>query len=127
MCNLILKFYFCLILILKDCLDWPEEATVKFVSLCKRDTEMTALVSSCVEEEGSLSIIMLYDGNENCYSINELLVHSKFASTDVFVSNGIENGIDSSRDNENGKLNAFISFIFLNNSLYLNIFCCFNF
>ena len=73
---------------------------------------MTALVSTCVEEEGSLSIILLHEGNENCYSINELLVHSELASTDVFMSNGIENGIDSPRDNKNGKLTALIHLLF---------------
>ena len=81
--------------ILKDCEDWSYESTEKFVSLCNPETEMTALVDPYrVEDEGSVAIIVLYNGDEKNFSVNELLVKLKLASSDVFNLN------DNHRDTE---------------------------
>lgn len=56
---------------------------------------MTALVDPYrVEDEGSVAIIVLYNGDEKNFSVNELLVKLKLASSDVFNLN------DNHRDTE---------------------------
>jgi hypothetical protein len=100
---------------LKVCPNWPNKATEKFVSLCNPDSEMTALISPCVEEKGTLSIIVFYNGDEKNYSVNELLVRLKLASSDVFNFN-----YDSDNNNvtDNGKLIA-INCVFVSWKSYL--------
>ena len=50
---------------------------------------MTALVVDpyCVEDKRSVSIVVLYNGDDNNYSVNEMLVKFKLASSDVFNLN----------------------------------------
>ena len=78
---------------------------------------MTALVSPCVEEKGTLSIILFFNGDENNYSVNELLVRLQLASSDVFNFNY---DMANNNENDNGKLIVmhirlffFVFFLFL--------------
>lgn len=49
------------------------------------DNELTALVSSTnLGRDGAISLLLLQDGNENKYSLNEQLVFLRCASSDVF-------------------------------------------
>jgi len=70
---------------------------------------MTALVSPCVEEKGTLSIILFYNGDENNYSVNELLVRKKLASSDVFNFNY---DTANNNENDNGKLIVMLMLLF---------------
>ena len=70
---------------------------------------MTALVSSYLKEEESLSVVVMYDDSDDKYSINELLVRSKVASSDVFIFHDVDDGIDN--DVDNGKVIEFIVYI----------------
>jgi len=83
---------------------------------------MTALVSPCVEEKGTLSIIVFYNGDEKNYSVNELLVRLKLASSDVF---NFSYDSDNNNVTDNGKLIAMFVFIFLVNTIFCFIFCFF--
>lgn len=49
------------------------------------DNELTALVSSPnLGKDGAISLVLLKDGNDEKYSVNEQLVFLHCASSDVF-------------------------------------------
>jgi hypothetical protein len=48
------------------------------------DKELTALVSSSEGKDGAISLVLLKDGNEETYSVNEQLVFLRCASSDIF-------------------------------------------
>lgn len=65
--------------------EWLSQATDKFVELAGTDKELTALVSSSnVEKDGAISLLLFKDDIEDEYSVNELLVFLRCASSNVF-------------------------------------------
>ncbi|EFX71403.1 hypothetical protein DAPPUDRAFT_255836 [Daphnia pulex] len=68
-----------------NCEEWSSHATDKFMELAGIDNELTALVSSTnLGRNGAISLLLLQDGNEDKYSLNEQLVFLRCASSDVF-------------------------------------------
>ena len=64
--------------------EWLSQATDKFVELAGTDKELTALVSSSnVGKDGAISLLLFKDDIED-YSVNELLVFLRCASSNVF-------------------------------------------
>lgn len=61
------------------------DATDKFIELAGIDQELTALFSSThLDRNGALPLLMLKDGDDQKYSVNEQLVLLGFASSNVF-------------------------------------------
>ncbi|XP_045027940.1 LOW QUALITY PROTEIN: uncharacterized protein LOC116922036 [Daphnia magna] len=65
--------------------EWSLDATDKFIELAGIDQELTALFSSThLDRNGALPLLMLKDGDDQKYSVNEQLVLLGFASSNVF-------------------------------------------
>ncbi|KAI9558253.1 hypothetical protein GHT06_015006 [Daphnia sinensis] len=65
--------------------EWSSDATDKFIELAGIDQELTALFSSMnFHKDGALPLVMLKDGDDQKYSVNEQLVLLGFASSNVF-------------------------------------------
>ena len=65
--------------------NWSAEATGKFIELTGVDKEMTALISSDFDEDETLSVVMLMDGDIEEHSVNEMMVFLRYASSSVFI------------------------------------------
>lgn len=72
------------LLLTQDSKEWTLQATERFIELTGFEKELTALVSSKFDEEDALPLVVLRDGDENKYCVNELLVHLGCASSHVF-------------------------------------------
>ena len=64
--------------------NWSYEAIDKFIELTGVDQELTALISSDFDENETLSVVMLMDGDVEKCSVNEMMVLLRYASSPVF-------------------------------------------
>lgn len=65
--------------------EWSLPAIEKFKELMATQVESTALINPETEEEGCVSVILLYNDSDDNYTINEMLVGLRLASSLVFT------------------------------------------